>query len=285
MSEMRRGLYSVIPARVMDDCALRPNAKLLYGELSSLAQAEGYCWASNAYLAERLNVAAKTAEALLKQLKERGHITLEVVRDKSTKEVIQRKIWICGPPGSCIPSPIEGDPPLKNEGTSPQNIGDPPLKNEEIIIQDNNTSNITPQSPPEGGGPGRKKRKQKSEPTWQPERFRGFWAAYPRDENRAKAVEQWDALPRDKSLMDKHGGDEDGLLREIALGLKRHLECPDWKEGRGIPHAFRWLRDRRWTEKIKPLPASASAAPPEPPKPLPHRTEIINGEEVIIYDG
>ena len=41
MGEIYRSLYSVIPARVRDDHTLRPNAKLLYGELSALAQAEG----------------------------------------------------------------------------------------------------------------------------------------------------------------------------------------------------------------------------------------------------
>ena len=54
MGEIYRSLYSVIPARVRDDHTLRPNAKLLYGELSALAQAEGYCWAWNARLAETL---------------------------------------------------------------------------------------------------------------------------------------------------------------------------------------------------------------------------------------
>ena len=122
MSEVYRSLYSVIPARVRDDHSLRPNAKLLYGELSALAQAEGYCWAFNAYLAEQLGVAGKTVEGLLKQLKDRGHIQLEVERDPETNEVLRRKIWICGPPGSSVP------PPLKNKGRSPQNQGDPPLK-------------------------------------------------------------------------------------------------------------------------------------------------------------
>ena len=116
--------------------SLRPNAKLLYGELSALAQAEGYCWASNAYLAEQLGVAAKTVEGLLKQLKDRGHIQLEVERSEETNEVLRRRIWICGPPGSSVP------PPLNFKGTSPQNCGDPPLKIEDRIIQDNNTSNI-----------------------------------------------------------------------------------------------------------------------------------------------
>jgi hypothetical protein len=41
------------------------------------------------------------------------------------------------------------------------------------------------------------------------------------------------------------------LLHEISVGLKRHLECEDWRNDVGIPYAFRWLRDRRWTEKQK----------------------------------
>lgn len=283
MSENYRSLYSVIPARVRDDHSLRPNAKLLYGELSALSQAEGYCWASNAYLAERLGIAAKTVEGLLKQLKDREHIYLDVERDEETNEVLRRKIWICGPPGSSVP------PPLKNEGRSPQNCGDPPLKNEgENNININNTSNIPPYSPPQGGRAVKKtgSRKPKALPAWQPEKFEGFWKAYPRDENRAKAVEQWDKLPQDKDLMGRCGGSEDTLLLEISRGLKRHLESREWRENVGIPHAFRWLRDRRWTEKSKrpPAPPAAPAALPVPSAPRRCHTEIINGEEVVIYD-
>lgn len=98
-------------------------------------------------------------------------------------------------------------------------------------------------------------------PEWQPERFERFWAAYPRDENRAKAVEQWDLLPQDKRLMDRHHGDESALLDEVAQGLKRHLACQDWREGIGIPHAFRWLRDRKWMEKQKAV--CAGQSPPD----------------------
>ena len=100
----------------------------------------------------------------------------------------------------------------------------------------------------------------KSAPSWMPERFEGFWAAYPRDEDRAKAVEQWDKLPQDRELMERYGS-EDALLHDIALGLKIHLECEDWREGRGIPYAFRWLRDRRWLEKRKVLRAGPGGVP------------------------
>lgn len=106
----------------------------------------------------------------------------------------------------------------------------------------------------------KRKRAPKSVPSWMPERFEGFWAAYPRDEDRARAVEQWDKLPQDRELVERYGS-EDSLLHDIALGLKRHLECEDWREGRGIPYAFRWLRDRRWLEKRKVPRAGPGGAP------------------------
>lgn len=147
--------------------------------------------------------------------------------------------------------------------------------------------NNTPYSPPEGDGPqpaekpkGKRSRKAKAVPEWQPERFEKFWQAYPRDEDRAKAVEQWDAIPKDKALMARHGGDEEALLREIAQGLKRHLACPDWKADIGIPYAFRWLRDRRWTEKAKT--GGQGAVIPVPPRRS--HIEIIDGEEVTVFD-
>ena len=138
MGEIYRSLYSVIPARVRDDHTLRPNAKLLYGELSALAQAEGYCWASNAYLAEQLGISKRTVEDLLRQLKEQGHIQLEVERSEETNEVLKRKIWICGPPGVSVPPPRDftGRVPVKMEGPPRENGGE------------NNTSNSTEEEPP-----------------------------------------------------------------------------------------------------------------------------------------
>ena len=46
------------------------------------------------------------------------------------------------------------------------------------------------------------------------------------------------------------------------MGLKRHLDCEDWREGRGIPYAFRWLRDRKWTEKKKTVQSLKADRPP-----------------------
>lgn len=123
--------------------------------------------------------------------------------------------------------------------------------------EENNKDLKEPPKAPKGAddsGKPRRSRKPKSVPTWQPEKFEGFWLAYPRDEDRAKAVEQWDKLPLDKDLADRYGGDEEQLLHDMSVGLRRHLESREWRQGVGIPYAFRWLRDRRWTEKAKERP-------------------------------
>lgn len=146
------------------------------------------------------------------------------------------------------------------------------------IYQGDNPS--APPTPPQGEKRTRRKRAPKAVPEWQAERFEKFWAAYPRDEDRAEAVEQWDALPKDKELMEQHGGDPDKLLNEIARGLQRHLVSEDWRNNVGIPYAFRWLRGRKWKEKAK------GGAPPVPaftPKPRSSRTVVVDGEEMVVF--
>ena len=122
--EGQRSTYSVIPARVRDDPALPPNAKLLYGELSALARREGYCWASNAYLARLLGVSDRSVERLLRQLRERGHIRTYWGRGGKGAQVEERRIWICGPSGQCVVPAGEWD------GDAPSQSGTPLLTKE-----------------------------------------------------------------------------------------------------------------------------------------------------------
>lgn len=131
-------------------------------------------------------------------------------------------------------------------------------KNKEEKNKDLKDPSKAPQGAADSEKPSRGGR-SKAVPVWQPERFEGFWKAYPRDEDRAKAVEQWDKLPQDRELMARHGGSEEALLLEISRGLKRHLESREWQDNVGVPYAFRWLRDRRWTEKAKGRPAQSAS--------------------------
>ncbi|HIZ53083.1 MAG TPA: helix-turn-helix domain-containing protein [Candidatus Enterococcus avicola] len=119
--------YAIIPANVRYDKDLIPNAKLLYGEITALCNAKGYCWASTEYFAELYNVNRVSIQRWLKSLEENGYIHREVVYKEGTKEIEKRSITICYNPSN------------KNVTTPPQKSYNPSNKN----VTENNTSNIT----------------------------------------------------------------------------------------------------------------------------------------------
>lgn len=101
-------------------------------------------------------------------------------------------------------------------------------------IMDRNTP---PYSPPKGDGAEPRKQRSKTTPTWKPERFEGFWAYYPRGENRMGAVRAWDKLKPD-----------DALIETIGRALQVLKASPAWRDGVGIPYASTFLNGRRWED-------------------------------------
>lgn len=87
------GYYSVIPATVLYNKDLKANEKLLYAIITSLACKEGYCFASNKYLAEKLNVNPKTVSSWISDLRDKDFIIVELIRN-GNNQIIQRKIYI-----------------------------------------------------------------------------------------------------------------------------------------------------------------------------------------------
>jgi DNA-binding transcriptional regulator YiaG len=73
--------YAVIPAPVRYDETLVPNAKLLYGEITALANKKGYCWASNGHFAELYQVHTDTVSEWVSQLAKSGYILLTTLKD------------------------------------------------------------------------------------------------------------------------------------------------------------------------------------------------------------
>ena len=59
----------MIPAQVRYAADIPAGAKLLYGEISSLTDARGYCFASNKYFAELYGVGIRTVQRYLDALK------------------------------------------------------------------------------------------------------------------------------------------------------------------------------------------------------------------------
>ena len=79
--------YAIIPANVRYDKNLIPNAKLLYGEITALCNAKGYCWASTEYFANLYKVSRVSIQTWLKSLEENGYIHREVVYNNPSKEI------------------------------------------------------------------------------------------------------------------------------------------------------------------------------------------------------
>ena len=87
------GYYSIIPATVLYNKELKPNEKLLYAIITSLTCKEGYCFASNEYLAEKLGVNRKTVSSWITHLEEKKFIIREVIRNEN-KRILKRKIYL-----------------------------------------------------------------------------------------------------------------------------------------------------------------------------------------------
>lgn len=121
MMEERPSYYAIIPANVRYDKELTPSAKLLYGEITALTNARGYCWATNKYFMELYSLSERTVQNLIKQLADKKYI--DIVLEKNNN----RKIFI-------------NDTPVENYGGGVQKTAGLPVKN----CTHNNTNNNTP---------------------------------------------------------------------------------------------------------------------------------------------
>ncbi|MCR5653392.1 MAG: helix-turn-helix domain-containing protein [Ruminococcus sp.] len=72
--------FLAIPYDIFNLEGLTLSAKVLLAEIFSLSKLEGYCYASNEYLAERLNVSSKTVKNSLRQLKSCNYITIKLAK-------------------------------------------------------------------------------------------------------------------------------------------------------------------------------------------------------------
>lgn len=88
----RIGYYAVIPATILFNERLKPNEKLLYALVTALSNKEGYCYASNRYLGEKLGVDPVTVSRWLTDLRRNDYIFVDIMRNEK-KEIICRRIY------------------------------------------------------------------------------------------------------------------------------------------------------------------------------------------------
>lgn len=88
------GYYAIIPSTVRYDSRLSANAKLLYGEITSLCNEFGYCYATNTYFAELYGVTKVSISKWINQLIEYGYIVSKLEYVENSKEIKQRYLFV-----------------------------------------------------------------------------------------------------------------------------------------------------------------------------------------------
>ena len=86
--------YAIIPADVRYDSRLTANAKLLYGEITSLSNKDGKCWATNKYFAELYGVSVVSISKWINQLIAYGYLESEIIYKEGTKEIFNRYLTL-----------------------------------------------------------------------------------------------------------------------------------------------------------------------------------------------
>jgi len=129
--------YAIIPASVRYDKNLTEGAKLLYGEITALANQQGFCFASNRYLSKIYDVSKDTITRWIGQLEKQNYIISEIVRDPETKEVIQRKIFLAETIPTCKNTEYNNTSVNTTSGNS-----DPPKKLHRFDSERKNLENV-----------------------------------------------------------------------------------------------------------------------------------------------
>jgi hypothetical protein len=91
-NEPRPSYYAVIPATVRYHKKVPAGAKLLYGEISSLCNKKGCCWAGNAYFAELYQTSERTVINWINILRKYGYISVSFSYVPGKKEIQSRFI-------------------------------------------------------------------------------------------------------------------------------------------------------------------------------------------------
>lgn len=229
MSEFEKpGYWAVIPAGVRYNEQIPPNAKLLYAEISSLTQEDGYCWATNEYFQKVFGFSERSVQRLIRVLEETGFIRIE--NGDSKKRKIYAGI-----------NPLHGKDSngAKNGTVEPrQNCHRYPDKivtvDEKHIINKNNKKNNKGDRVENASNDGLT--------LWKQERFEGLWQYYPHDKrgNKQRAKKAWEHLKPDDELIDS-----------IARGLQYLMGTDEWQRGIGIPNVSTFLNNGYWHDAIE----------------------------------
>lgn len=89
-NDVKVNYYSVVPAEVKYNNELTESAKLIYGEISSLSNKIGYCFATNGYFAKLYKCTNRTIQNAISKLQEKGFIKV-VIENRNQRRIYNKK--------------------------------------------------------------------------------------------------------------------------------------------------------------------------------------------------
>lgn len=227
-----KGYFAIIPAIVRYDNDLNGNAKLLYGELTALANEKGYCWATNLYFANLYGVSKRTIISWMKQLEKKKYISIKLFYKKDSKQVERRHIYI-------LPFPTDTsfyDPSEENFITYGRNDHEGSEENFTTPSEENFTENNTLFNNTVNNTLDKKNSVEHSSTV--SDSFEEIWKQFPKKTNKKKAKEQF--TKKIKSEQD---------LETFRKGFDNYLKYIDLNEWYHPQELFRWIRDDRFNDE------------------------------------
>ena len=89
----RVNYFSIMTAEVRYDEDLTASAKILYSEITALANKDGYCYANNSYFSKLYKVSNVTISRWISQLVDKGYIKRIIEKKEGTNEIIGRRLY------------------------------------------------------------------------------------------------------------------------------------------------------------------------------------------------
>ena len=206
-------------------------------------------------MAKERGVGLAQVRRLVGLLEKAGYLLREQAHDDGGK--FAKNVYVLQEKPPLSRNQYDGEP-LKSPLSGNADIGETRQREKPLSVSATQSKNVEtkaynnpPYSPPKGDGEEPRKQRSKTTPTWKPERFEGFWAYYPRGENRMGAVRAWDRLKPD-----------DALIETIGRALQVLKASPAWRDGVGIPYAATFLNGRRWEDAKAKRPAQSAKVQP-----------------------
>lgn len=229
--------YSIMPASVRYDSRLKPNEKLLFGEITALTNYSGKCFAKNRYFAELYNVKNNTVSGWVQSLKRLGYISIEYTYKENTLEIDKRLITVNFQAQNPETLPVqelenkEENSEEETEETPHRENTPPPSKKEGTPSHKNRESNTTRVNNTRSKkNKKNKKQKNKKKLTLTAEQKAGLYAEYPKKRGKAAGIEYLEGLEF-KTEKEK----ESFYSRALAGVVKFRKENAD-RDNKYLPH-------------------------------------------------